>query len=187
VAALQWLIDLQNDGLLGPSTTGGKPDSWGGFQSAKYGLLSDGPWFFPIIGEAMGKNVQPSVMPTGPGGSISVIGGENLVIFKTSTNQEAAWAFARYMLGDEAQEAMATVGQLPVTDSAAASDAVTSVWYYGPYIEQLKTAKPRPVTPAWVKMDPILTDAFDAALRGKKSASDALHEAAALIDPLLSE
>lgn len=187
IAALQWLVDLSKDGLMGPSATGGKPDSWGGFQSGKYGMISDGPWFFPIIGTAMGSNVVGTTLPTGPGGSISVIGGENLVTFKSSQNQDAAWAFSRFMLSDEAQMDMAAVGQLPVTSSAAASKAVTSVAYYAPFIEQLKTAKPRPVTPAWVKMDPILTDAFDAALRGKKTAAEALHEAAALIDPLLAQ
>ena len=187
IAALQWLVDLKNDGLFGPSATGGSPDAWGGFQSAKYGMISDGPWFFPIIGTAMGPNVVPATMPTGPGGSISVIGGENMVIFKSSQNQEAAWAFSRFMLSDEAQMDMAAVGQIPVTESAAASKAVASVPYLAPYIEQLKTAKPRPVTPAWAKMHPILNDAFDAALRGKKTAAEALHEAAALIDPLLAQ
>jgi multiple sugar transport system substrate-binding protein len=187
IAALQWIVDLSKDGLMGPSATGGKPDSWGGFQSAKYGMISDGPWFFPIIGTAMGPNVVSTTIPTGPGGSISVIGGENLVTFKSSKNPDAAWAFSRFMLSDEAQMDMAAVGQLPVTQTAADSKAVTNVAYYAPFIEQLKTAKPRPVTPAWVKMDPILTDAFDTALRGKKTAAEALHAAAALIDPLLAQ
>jgi multiple sugar transport system substrate-binding protein len=115
-----------------------------------------------------------------------VVGGENVVIFSTSPNQAAAWAFSRFLLSDEAQVAMAEVGQLPVTQSASASEVITSVPYYAPYIEQLKTARPRPVTPAWVQMDPILTDAFTAALRGDKTPADALHEAAAQIDPLLA-
>ena len=34
-------------------------------------------------------------------------------------------------------------------------------------------------------MDTILSNAFDAALRGKESASQALHDAATQIDPLL--
>jgi maltose-binding protein MalE len=46
---------------------------------------------------------------------------------------------------------------------------------------------PRPVTPAWTKMDTILTNAFDAALRGKESATQALHDAATQIDPLLAQ
>ncbi len=185
IAALQWLIDLKDAGGLGPSTTGGKPDSWGGFQGSNYGMVNDGPWFMPSVGSAMGA--KPAVMPTGPGGSISVVGGENFVIFKTSPNQDADWAFAQFMLSDEAQEDMAAVGQMPVTNSASASSAMTSVDYYGPFIQQLKTALPRPVVPAWTKMDTILSNAFDAALRGKESASQALHDAATQIDPLLGQ
>lgn len=187
VKALQWIVDMQNDGLLGPSSIGKKPDSWGGFKGGNYGMLSDGPWFFPIIGLAMGPNVAAAPMPTGPGGSISVVGGENLVTFASSPNQDADWAFSQFMLSDEAQQAMATVGQIPASRSAAASTAVTSVPYLAAFMTQLETAKPRTVTPAWPKLDKILTDAFDAALRGTKTASQALHDAAAEIDPLLAQ
>lgn len=185
IAALQWIIDLYKAGGAGPSLIGGKPDSWGGFSGSNYGMVMDGPWFFPAVGSAMGA--KPAPMPTGPGGSISVIGGENLVIFKTSPNQDADWAFAKFMVSDEAQMDMAAVGQMPVTNSASATSAVTGVDYYGPYVQQLKTAKPRPVTPAWTKMDKILTDAFDSAIRGKQTATQALQAAAAQIDPLLTQ
>lgn len=187
VAALQWLIGMNNDGLLGPSSVGKKPDSWGGFKAGNYGMLSDGPWFFPIIANGMGPNIVGTPMPTGPGGSVSVIGGENLVTFASSPNQDADWAFSQFMLSDEAQMDMASVGQLPVTKSASQSTAVTSVSYYASFVTQLLTAKPRTVTPAWPKLDKILTDAFDAALRGTKTADQALHDAAAQIDPLLAQ
>ncbi len=131
VAALQWLIDLKSAGGAGPSITGGKPDSWGGFSGGNYGMVVDGPWFFPAVGAAMGA--KAATLPTGPGGSISVVGGENLVIFKSSPNQEADWAFSRFLLSDEAQEDMAAVGQMPVTSSASSSAAMTSVDYYAPY------------------------------------------------------
>lgn len=187
ITALQWLVDMQNDGLLGPSTLGRDPDSWGGFKAANYAMLSDGPWFFPIIGAEMGDNVVGAPLPEGPGGSISVVGGENLVIFSTSTQQEAAWAFSQFMLSDEAQSLWAEVGQLPVTQSGLESDAVTSVDYFAPYVEQLQTAQPRTVVPAWPQVEQILTDAYTAALSGSKTVEQALTEAAAQIDPLLSE
>ena len=185
IAALQWMIDLKNAGGLGPSITGGKPDSWGGFSGGNYAMAFDGPWFFPAIASAMGA--KPVVMPTGPGGSISVVGGENMVVFKNSANPDAAWAFTKFMVSDEAQEDMAAVGQMPVTNTASASAAMTSVDYYAPYIEQLKTALPRPVVPTWTQVDKILSDAFDAAMRGKKTATQALQDAAAQIDPLLAQ
>ena len=187
IAALQWLVDMQNDGLLGPSTTGRDPDAWGGFSAGSYAMLSDGPWFFPIIAAEMGPNVVGAPLPEGPGGSISVVGGENLVIFSTSEQQAAAWAFSQYMLSDAAQSVMAEVGQLPVTQSGLESEAVASVDYYAPYVEQLQTAQPRTVVPAWPQVEQILTDAFTAALTGSKTVEQALSEAAAQIDPLLSE
>lgn len=186
VAALQWLVDMQNDGLLGPSTLGGKPDSWGGFKGVNYGMLSDGPWFFPIIARDMGPQIQGVPMPTGPGGSISVIGGENLVIFKSSKYTDAAWTFAQYLLSDEAQIAMATTGQMPVTRSASQSQVMKDVPYFGSYVTQLGTAKPRTVSPNWPKIEKILTNAFEAALRGTSTVKEALDGAAAQIDPLLA-
>jgi multiple sugar transport system substrate-binding protein len=186
VAALQWLVDMQKDGLLGPSTLGGKPDAWGGFKGLNYAMLSDGPWFFPIIAKDMGPQVQGVPMPTGPGGSISVTGGENLVIFKSSQHVDAAWTFAQYLLSDEAQTAMAETGQMPVTRSASQSQVMKDVPYFGPYVTQLETAKPRTVSPNWPKIEKILTDAFEAALRGTSTVKEALDGAAAQIDPLLA-
>ncbi len=186
VAALQWLVDMQNDGLLGPSTLGGKPDSWGGFKGVSYGMLSDGPWFFPIIAKDMGPQVQGVPMPTGPGGSVSVIGGENLVIFKSSEHADAAWTLAQYLLSDEAQIAMAETGQMPVTRSASQSQVMKDVPYFAPYVTQLETAKPRTVSPSWPKIEKILTNAFEAALRGTSTVKEALDGAAAQIDPLLA-
>lgn len=185
VAALQWIVDLQKSGYLGPSTLGGKPDSWGGFKAKNYGMLTDGPWFFPIIAKDMGPSVVGTPMPQGPGGSVSVVGGENLVIFKSSKNQEAAWTFARYMLSDEAQTAMAKVGQMPVTRSASQSEVMKQVPYFAPFVTQLETAKPRTVSPNWPKIEKILSDAFEAALRGTKTPKQALDDAAQQIDPLL--
>lgn len=185
IQALQWLVDLQNDGLLGPSTLGGDPDSWGGFSNANYAMLSDGPWFFPIIGAEMGPNVVGAPMPEGPGGSISVVGGENIVMFQTTSNVDAAWAFTLFMLSDQAQIAMAEVGQIPVTQAGLASDAVTGVDYLAPFLVQLQTAKPRTVAPTWPQIEQFLTDAFTAALRGSKTVEEALTEATAQINPLL--
>ncbi|MGH2354377.1 MAG: ABC transporter substrate-binding protein, partial [Chloroflexota bacterium] len=91
------------------------------------------------------------------------------------------------MLADEAQSLMAEVGQLPVTQSGLESEAVTSVDYFAPYVEQLQTAQPRTVVPAWPQVEQILTDAYTAALSGTKTVEQALTEAAAQIDPLLSQ
>jgi len=187
VAALQWLIDMKSAGLIGPSLLGAKPDPWGGFKAGNYAAISDGPWFFPIIAKDMGDKVVGAPMPAGPGGSISVVGGENVVLFKTSKHQEAAWEFVKYLLSDEAQTAMAKVGQMPVTQSASQSDVMKAVPYFAPYVTQLATAKPRTVSPNWPKIDKVLSDSFEAAIRGKSNAKKALDDAAKQIDALLAQ
>lgn len=187
VAALQWIIDMKNAGLVGPSFLGGKPDPWGGFKGGNYAAISDGPWFFTIIGKDMGDKVVGTPMPAGPGGSVSVVGGENIVIFKTSKHQEAAWKFVQFMLSDEAQNAMAKVGQMPVTQSASNSDVMKSITYFAPYVTQLATAKPRTVSPNWPKIEKVLSDGFESAIRGKSTAKKALDDAAKQIDTLLAQ
>jgi len=186
IEALQWLVDLNNDGLLGPSSVGGDPDSWGGFTSEDYAMLSDGPWFFAAMQADLGDKLAGAPIPEGPGGSISVVGGENLVIFNTTAQQDAAWAFTQFMLSDFAQSAMAEVGQLPVTQAGLQSAAVTGVDYLAPYVEQLQTAQARLPVPAWPQIDTILMDSFMAALRGTKTVEQALTDAAGQIDPLLA-
>jgi len=187
VAALQWLVDFNDKGLLGPSAVGGTPDSWGGYSSGDYATLSDGPWFFAAMNADMGDVLAGTAIPTGPGGSISVVGGENLVMFATSQKQAAAWEFEKFMLSDFAQESMAEVGQLPVTQAGLSSSAVADVPYLAAYVEQLQTAQARTPVPTWPQIDTILTDAFTAALRGSKTAQEALTDAATQIDPLLAQ
>ncbi|MCL4425502.1 MAG: extracellular solute-binding protein, partial [Firmicutes bacterium] len=104
-----------------------------------------------------------------------------------SKNKEAAWKFVQFLLSDEAQNAMAKTGQMPVTFSAADSDVMKQVGYYGPFVEQLKTALPRTPVPAWNKIDKILNDAFESVFRNKASAKDALGKAAKEIDALLGQ
>lgn len=187
VAALQTMVDLNKSGAIGPAFLGGQPDTWGGFKGGKYAMIVDGPWFFAIMGKELGDKAVGAPMPAGPGGSISVVGGENTVMFSTTKNKEAAWKFIQFLLSEEAQLAMAKTGQIPVLKSAANSDVIKSVAYYAPYFEQLKTAKPRTPHPAWNKMDKILNDAFEAAIRGKASPKDALDKAAKEIDALLAQ
>jgi multiple sugar transport system substrate-binding protein len=185
VKALQWLVDFNSAGLLGPSSVGGTPDSWGGFSGGDYAALTDGPWLVATFQADM--DLAEAKVPSGPGGSISVVGGENLVMFATSSKQAAAWEFEKFMLSDFAQEAMAEVGQLPVTQSALKSPAVTDVPYLAAYVDQLQNAQARTPVPAWPQIDSILTDAFGAALRGTKPVEQALSDAAAQIDPLLAK
>lgn len=187
VQAIETIYGWLQAGYLAPTMIGGQPGTWDGFKSGEYAAVLDGPWFFAILGGELGDQMVGAPMPTGPGGSVSVVGGQNIVMFQSAKNKEAAWEFLRFMVSDEAQMAMAESGVIPVTPSAAASPAVQEVDYYADYVQQLATAMPRTPVPTWTQIDDILGTAFESVMRGQASAQAALDEAAAAVDALLRE
>lgn len=183
VKALSTLKDWFKGGA--PSLLGGQPDTWGGFKAGTYGAIQDGPWAFAALQPDLKDKMVGAPIPKGPAGSISVVGGEDIVMFANSQHKNEAWTFIQYMLSDEAQQIMAKVGQMPVTQSASGSDAVKQTAYYAPYVTQLATAQPRTPVPAWTQMEKIIADAFESVFRDKATPQDALTKAAQQIDPLL--
>lgn len=188
VAALQAIVDMYKAGTLGPTILpDGKPDTWGGFRENNYAVIADGPWFFGILGDDVKDKAVPALMPAGPNGSFSVVGGEDIVLFEGSKVKDAAWKFVQYMMSEEAQGAMAAVGVIPTLSSLADSDAVKDVWYLGPYLDQLQTALPRTPSPNWTKIDEILGRTFESVIRGQAETKAALDAAAQEIDALLAD
>lgn len=187
VAALEAMAQLYKDGVWAPTLLGGQPGTWDGFKTVQYGAVLEGPWFNAILGGELGTKMVSAPLPAGPGGSISVVGGEDIVIFASSKRKQAAWEFVKFALSDQAQIAMAKTGQMPVTTSASASDVMKQTGYYEAYVTQLATAMPRTPVPAWNKIDSILGTAFESVFRGEAPAKQALDRAAAEIDGLLGK
>ncbi|MBE3575462.1 MAG: extracellular solute-binding protein [Firmicutes bacterium] len=187
VEALDFLINLYKEGVLAPTIAQSGLDSWTGLGQGKYAMTQDGPWAFPSL-KAQYPNLEIGsfLFPAGAGGkSRSVVGGENLVIFKGSKHPKEAWEFARFMLSMKAQMEMATTGQMPVLKAAIQEPYMQNHPYYGIYLEQLKTALPRTPHPAWAKMEDTMQQAFQAAVAGKVSVKAAMDSAAEEIDGLL--
>jgi multiple sugar transport system substrate-binding protein len=187
VAALQSILDLQKAGAFAGTHLGEQPGTWEGFKSGDYGAIQDGPWFFAIMGNELKDKMVGAPVPAGKGGSISVVGGENIVMFKASKNKDAAWKFMQFMLSDEAQTAMAKTGQMPVTKSASNSPVMKETSYYANYVTQLQTAKPRTPVANWSKIEKVLNDSFEMVLRGESTPKAALDNAAKEIDTLLAD
>lgn len=188
IAGVQTLVDLYKGGYLPDIILGGSGgvSTSDGLATGAYATILDGPWMYPIFtNQYPDFKLNAAQVPQGAGGSISVVGGEDIVLTKSSKNQAAATEFMRYMVSEEAQLEMAKVGQMPVL--ANLGDKLTSVnAYYAPFVTQLATARPRPVTPAWSEMDAMLQDEVRSAIKGDKSVKSALDEAASKADALLA-
>lgn len=186
VAAVQKLYDWLKAGYLSPSILGGGLGTTDALGKGQTATIVDGPWMPDIFSNQypkLGYKLAP--FPSGSAGSVSVVGGEDIVVFKQTQNQAAALAFTRFMLSSDAQLAMGKVGNMPVLKSLTGNSELPS--YYGVFQQQLLTAQPRTPTPQWSKIDDTVTNAVLAALRGQQSVQQALDAAAATVDGLLKQ
>lgn len=185
VAALTFLVDLFKKGYISPSLLGGGLGTFEGFAQGKYGMIIDGPWTYPIFeGQYPKVKLYPALIPAKKA-SISVVGGEDIVLFAQSKYKKEAWEFVKFMLSKTAQLKMAETGQMPVLKTITEEELTKIKPYYGTFLRQLKTAKARTPHPAWPKIQDILNTQFAAAFKGDKTPKQALDEAAIKIDALI--
>ncbi len=185
VAALQFLVNMLDKGSLSPSLLGGGLQTSDAIGQNQAGMILDGPWMPPIFKATYPKlDFGLAPVPAGPDGySASVVGGEDLVLMKSSQNAAAARAFVQFMTSPQAQVLMGQVGQMPVLKGVSNNPTLPA--YYKVFDQQLRTAQPRTLSPNWVKIDTVLTDAFNRAFRHQATPKAALDSAAQQIDGLL--
>lgn len=192
VKALETIVEWNNEGLVLPVMLGGEPGTWDGIISGEYLMSDDGPWFYSTkIAEQEQTGFHPleetvrGLIPAGEGGSRSVIGGENLVMFANSKHPEEAWIFAKWMLTEEPQKIMAETGLIPANKAAADAMKTMDIPFVDTYVEQLETALPRTPIPQWGEVEAIFNLAFEKAIRGEQAPKAALDEAVQQINAIL--
>src|SRR3990170_921397 len=188
VAAVQLLVDLYKQGAV-PSLILGDQGATGteeGLAKGKYATILDGPWMLPIFRKAHPDfRVATARVPAGPGGSISVVGGEDIVLTSASKNKVASLKFLRFMISPWAQTQMARAGQMPVRKDVSKNLTKINAGF-AIFAKQLETARPRTPHPNWPKIDSVLGTAVASAIKGDKSTKAALDAAAKEIDALLA-
>lgn len=186
VGAVELLKGWLDSGAMSQTILGGGLATSQELAEGKVAMIVDGPWM-PAIFTAQYPDFKYGLaqFPKGPGGSISVVGGENIVLFEASKNKEAALAFAQFVVTPTPQLDMASTGQMPVLSELTTATDVPD--YFPTFLTQLQTAQPRTPSPAWPKIDEALGNAVLQALNGESDAKTALDDAAATIDELLAE
>ncbi|HZP55097.1 extracellular solute-binding protein [Actinocrinis sp.] len=188
VAGVQLLVDLYKAGAIPKLITGdkGATQTSDGLPKGQYANILDGPWMTGIwSGQYPSFKPVYSPVPAGPGGSVSVTGGEDIVMTSASAHQDAAEKFIRFTQSATFQLAMAKTGQMSVVQALGVQEAAASP-ELAPFIKQLATAKPRPSVPQAPQIDTVLQDDLTPAFTGSTSVQAALDKAASDIDPLLT-
>lgn len=185
VKALETVKSWYDNQLIGACILGEEPATWGGIENGNYAMVVEGPWFYSA-GETK-PNLPSATIPAVDGRSISIVGGEDLVMLKGTKNAEAAWTFMRFMMTAEAQLPMVSAGMIPTMASLLDQVDISGSPWMEAYLEQLKTAMPRTPSAEWPSIEEILNLTFESILRGAVSAQEGLDSAAAQIDVLLAE
>ena len=189
IATVQMLVDLYQDGQVSTGITGntGAISTAEGLPNGNYANIFDGPWMNGIW-ESQFPDFEPiyAPIPAGDGGSVSVVGGEDIVLTASSQHKEAAIKFIRFTQSEEFQLALVPTGQLTVI-SALGDKQVELVPYYALFTQQLETAKARVAIPDASEIDTILNEELVPAFEGTVTVKEALGNAAKRVDELLAD
>jgi multiple sugar transport system substrate-binding protein len=189
VAGVQMLVDLYKQGAIPNLIIGNKgaTQTSDGLPKANYANILDGPWM-QAIWQGQYPKFSPvySSVPAGPGGSVSVVGGEDINVTTASKHQAEAQKFIAFTQTASYQLSMAKTGQMSVVKSLDSQEA-SQVPAFAPYIKQLQTARPRPSVPEAPAIDTALQNELTKAFQGSESVQQALTNAAQQIDPLLTK
>lgn len=187
IAALQKMIDLHNEKVFTVRDIDGTPDAWDGIKKDEYALFFEGPWYFSCNPDYKDKNIVPAAIPTYNGKSSSIVGGEDIVIFKNSKHPEEAFEFVKFMLSDEVQTLMASKGQMPVLKTSVNKEQIKKDSVLSVYQKQLETANTRIPSPQNSLISQYWGEEITKALKGEVTAEAALKSAAQKIDAELAK
>jgi len=178
VEAFQLKVDLYRKYEIegGGWRAGGVRDDMG-FQNGKYAMIFSGPWAVKTL-SAAGIDFGVGLIPRGPAGTSTNVGGNDLVVFRSCQNPKAAVEFLTFMASREVQTRWANeLGQIPVNVPAEQHLDFEKHPYLKVFVEQMKTAIPRPPIADYDELENIMNPEMQAALDGTKSVQKALDDA----------
>lgn len=183
VEALRFVVSLYREHAVeaGAWQTGAiNPEQ--GFLNGKYAMIMTGPW---NLQRFEGVDFGVSLIPAGPAGTSSNVGGSNMVVFRSSERAEVAYEFLRWFTSRDVQLRWSReLGQIPVNrdafEEAARAAAGT---HLGVFLEQLRTARPLQQLPKMDQIeDRVINPAIELALKGQAPPVEILGSACRQVD-----
>ena len=189
--ALQTLVDLIIKDKLGDVAWGGELEG-----TPQEPFVTDQQGFkFDVAAAAkrFAKNAPNFVnwgvtsLPAGPKGFKEVSRPPALMIPKSAKNKDQAWRVIEYWLDTKVELRWALdILRAPTTISSAADPALENSKVISALVETLKSTVDTPKTKHWAELFDTLSAETLNALTGAKTASQALDDAAATLDKVLS-
>jgi len=162
------------------------------FKEGKAAMIINGPWATADI--LSGKEFKDAAnfgiapVPAGPKGQGSPVGGHNYVISKASKNPNEAYKFIEFLNSTENQVKFAKANKLlPTRQSAYDNADLKADAVLQGFKAQMDVATNRPVIPEGGQMFADFTPNVEAAVKGTKTAEQALKDVEAAWNKLLKK
>ncbi len=168
VATITQLVTLYKAGVIGNDFRGtaGSISGEEGFPKGQYAMYIDGPWAIPTYQSSFPTLPYGTApFPSGTAGSLSTVGGQDIVIPSAAQHVADAELFVRFVDSAYAQLTMAPTGAMAVNKTVGAQE-VAATPYLAPFVKQLATARARPPVPQYSQIDADFGNALDAIFAG---------------------
>ena len=180
IKGLQFLVDLIYKHQVSPSNIQ-QDGEVTLFRQGKLGIHFNGIWMINGFKEQAGLNFMSYPVPN-LGGKMAVTGGShNFVLFrqakKDDAKRQAAVEFIKFIAKNSAK--WAEFGQIPANNAVRSSKAFTSLTHQASIANEVPSMVFPPIHPALNEVMTPLQEEINLALLGKKSAEQALNDAAA--------
>jgi multiple sugar transport system substrate-binding protein len=181
--ALQFVLDLQNDGSMSKSSINwAQADVNNQFIAGKAAMMINGPWQLPALNAAKGLEFDSVPIPTRTGDpAVAPLGGEAFTVpmTKDKDTMKLAGKFVGCLSAAKMQSTIAGVtGNVPTNEAAADAWAKTHP-QVASFVTTVKTARARTgeLGPDWPKAATKIYTAVQLALTGTASPPAALQQA----------
>ncbi|MCU1518780.1 MAG: extracellular solute-binding protein family 1 [Pseudarthrobacter sp.] len=182
-AGLENLVKAYADGNIpAEAITYQEEESRRAFQDGNLLFLRNWPYVYNLAtteGSSKVKDVLGmTALPGKDGPGASSLGGHSAAISVYSKNKATALDFVKFLVDEEQQKFFATQGSLaPVLGSLYEDEELVAKLPYLPVLKtSIENAVPRPVTPFYPAVTQAIQENAYAALKGEKSAEQALSD-----------
>lgn len=164
-----------------------------GFASKRLAMVMDGPWNLPRYRKMENVDWAVASLPAGPVKQATYLAGEQLVIFRQSSQPEAAWTFIKFITRPEIQaEFSQRSGYLPVRQSSLKMESYKQYLETDPalktFVSLMAIGQTRvPLKHFRAEINHFLAEAIEKSLVGEMPVDSALIEAEKKANRLFQE
>lgn len=185
VAAIEWYAErINKDKISVPGVlSNGEKEKRANFASGNVAMMFEGPWGIAIQKQLNPKlNYDIAPLPVGKTSGTMVRGSLN-TLTSQAQDKEAAWTFMKWMSGPKGIELWSKgTGGFPARTDVSSQDWFKELKLFQAFVTQMSrdnAQSPFLVMPNAVQMNKVMSTEVQNVVQGKKSAKQALDDAAA--------